>query len=1138
MLRFKRRKVTASEAGVSYQLRTEPGNVNVGPAIVSTGGAISLPTGALTTTTSFNVLATSGVSAPVKLTAIADVNVSGTIDASLAVTAVPATICSGTATGIEITNSESGVTYQLRNNTNDAPVGTPVPGNGGTITLPTLNLLVTTTFNVLANNGTCSIELADIETVSVDPAPNAGLAVGATLNPLCVGGSSAVTIQGSQLGVSYQLRNDAGNIDIGPPVAGTGLAISLPTGALSATTAFNVLATSGVCTPVELTQGVTITVAGTLNAGLNLASSASPICEGSSTFIRVLLSENGVNYQLRNDANDNNVGIPVVGDGGTINLPTGNLFATTTFNVVASNGTCSIELVDTETVNINPTPDVTLAVAPSSGLICSGTATNIVVTGSELGVSYQLRNNAGNVNIGVPVAGANGNISLPTGNLTASTTFNVFAIIGSCSAQLTATASVAIRPVGDPACGGGGPGGSDCANFSAIVPTIVTQPSCNDRDAGIVSFSISRSDATATTFRVVWSYNGTDQTKFTSGTVSFNDLSSGLYKYKIIDEGNGKTCGPVDFFLDLKTQVEIQDKEVIANVTCSDGTDGNVKLTVDGTTTGEYWYKYVLDGQESVAQTFTPGAPLPGGLPADDDDFIIIKVDESFAFACPDTVMVRIKHVYPKIDFALASTQVTTCNGTDGGIQVTGITGGNTTTAPVQIRLKKEVPLSTDPSGYIVVADFEAVSGGAKNYTDLAQGNYVVDIKDESDCIQSKPIAIQAPGQVPLAVVDIIATDASCANEGASGTIQVTINAPGIYEVAVSQDQVNVPDDDQFVSYNSPSLPSITFNNLTRGRYFLYIKSSTTECPTRSDVISIGGVYAVSDFDVLSNCENVNLTLNNLTGQEDTPFTIRVFNNNDKFFKIDSLTASAIPQSKSVSFIYTAPLQHKFLTEEGTYRFVMIQKQTTGAGACTLVSDTVVYEIREPIGIVLGQVKPSFPDPKRTGSIEIENIIGGQRFISGTNELYYEISLTTADDDIMVFDWSQLKLNPQNKFSIVFDYLPPGVYRVKVRDATGCIKTQDVDVSLDPSVYVPNIFTPNDDDVNDEFEVLNLPADGKHKLIVSNRWGNEVYTSKDYREGNFWKAEGTSDGIYFYRLQVAGGQTFTGWVEILRGNKP
>jgi gliding motility-associated-like protein len=500
--------------------------------------------------------------------------------------------------------------------------------------------------------------------------------------------------------------------------------------------------------------------------------------------------------------------------------------------------------------------------------------------------------------------------------------------------------------------------------------------------------------------------------------------------------------------------------------------------------------------------------------------------------------MVRIKHIYGKIDFSVAATEVSTCNGTDGSIQVTDITGGNTTTSVLQVRLKKEVPLSTDPTGYIVVSDFEDVAGGAMDYTDLAQGNYIIDVKDGSDCVQSKPIAIQAPGQVPLAFVDISVSDASCTNEGASGSIQVTINEPGIYSVAVSQDQVNVPDDSEFVSYNSPSLPNVTFNNLIRGRYFLYIKSSTTDCPTRSDVIAVGGVFAITDFDIISNCENVNLTLNNLTGQEDTPFVIRVFNNNDKFFKIDSLTASAIPLSNSVSFNYTAPLQHKFLTEQGTYRFVMIQKQTTGSGTCTLVSDTVVYDVREQVGIALGAVKPSFPDPKRTGSIEIENIFGGTRFVSGANELYYEVSLATADDDIIVFDWAPAKLNPQNKFSVLFDYLPPGVYRIKVRDASGCIKTQDVLISLDPSVYVPNIFTPNNDAVNDEFEVLNLPLDGKHQLIISNRWGNEVFTSKDYREGNFWTAEGASDGVYFYRLKVEGGETYTGWVEVLRGNRP
>ncbi len=1127
--------VANSETGISYQLRNDADDSAVGTAVAGTGATISLPTGILNATTTFNVLATGAGCPPVELTALATVTVAGNIDASLSVVAAASPVCEGSATDIQVANSELGVDYQLRDDATDALVGVPVAGTGATILLPTGNLTVTTTFNVLATNGACSIELVDLETVNVDVAPNPALVVNVTLNPLCVGGTTSVTVSLSQIGVSYQLRNDADDSPIGSAVVGTGATISLPTGVLNATTTFNILATSGICPAVELTTTPTVTVAGSLDASLAVNSSASPICAGSSTFIQVVASETGVNYQLRDDLNDAPIGSPVVGTGGTINLPTGNLSINTTFNVVASNGTCSIELTDTETITMSPSPAINLSVTPASALICPGASSNIIVAASEVGVSYQLRNNAGNVLVGSAVIGNGGNILLPTGNLAVNTTFNVLATLGTCSAQLTATATVTLRPLGDPACGGGG---SDCTNFSSIQPTIVTQPSCNDRDAGEVSFSIARTDGTPTTFRIIWTINSTTQTKFTSGTANFNDLSSGLYQYTIIDEGNGKSCGPVDFFLDLKTQVEILDKQVTANVTCFGGTDGNAILSVDGSTTGEYWYKYVLDGVESGAQTFTPGAPLPGGLPADDNDFIIIKVDDNFAFTCPDTVMVRINHTFPKIDFTVAAVDVTTCNGTDGSIQVASIAGGDSGSDPLQIRLKKAVSFAVDPSGYITLFDFEDVSAGFKEYQDLAQGNYVVDVKDHLDCVQSKPIAVQAPGQVSLASVTVIPTDATCTNEGNSGSVQVIISDAGIFEVAISQDQINVPADDQFVTYNSPSLPSITFNNLGRGVYYLYFKSSTTTCPTRTDAVSIGGVQAVSDFEVLSSCDNVNLTLNNITGQTDAPFVIRVFSNSDKFFKIDSLTASGIPLSKSVSFVYNPPLQHSFLANPGTYRFVMIQTQTTGAGTCTLVSDTVVYDVRLGLGIVLGQIKPSFPDPKRTGSIEIENIDGGTRFVSDANELYYEISLSTADDDIVIFDWSEVKLNPQNKFSKVYDYLPPGVYRVKVRDASGCVKTQDVEIPLDSSVFVPNIFTPNDDNVNDTFEVLNLPLTGSHKLIISNRWGNEVFKSNDYRDGNFWNAEEAADGIYYYRLQVDGGETYTGWVEILRGSKP
>ena len=143
--------------------------------------------------------------------------------------------------------------YRLRDDADNSPVGPAVAGTGNTIDLPTNNLAATTAFNVLATNGSCSIELTDIETVTVDVIPNAGLAVAVTLDPICVGGSSVVTVTASEAGVSYQLRTEPGNVNVGPAIVSTGGLLSLPTGALAATTSFNVLATSGVCAPVKLT---------------------------------------------------------------------------------------------------------------------------------------------------------------------------------------------------------------------------------------------------------------------------------------------------------------------------------------------------------------------------------------------------------------------------------------------------------------------------------------------------------------------------------------------------------------------------------------------------------------------------------------------------------------------------------------------------------------------------------------------------------------------------------------------------------------------------------------------------------------------------------------------------------------------
>jgi len=78
---------------------------------------------------------------------------------------------------------------------------------------------------------------------------------------------------------------------------------------------------------------------------------------------------------------------------------------------------------------------------------------------------------------------------------------------------------------------------------------------------------------------------------------------------------------------------------------------------------------------------------------------------------------------------------------------------------------------------------------------------------------------------------------------------------------------------------------------------------------------------------------------------------------------------------------------------------------------------------------------------------------------------------------------------------------------------------------------IPNIFTPNNDGVNDAFEIQGLQPHSL--LIIYNRWGNEIYKSEDYN--NKWKAMDCPDGIYYYLFSSPlRNQNRRGFINIIR----
>ncbi|MDN3634324.1 hypothetical protein QWY85_06625 [Neolewinella lacunae] len=200
-----------------------------------------------------------------------------------------AAICIGQTATITITGSQNGVSYQLRLDSNDSNVGAPVAGNGGAINI-TVSPTATTLYNILATNTTtnCFAELTDKPMVTVNPLPNNGLAV--TDDAICAGEMASITITGSQSGVSYQLRRDNNDSNVGAPVVGTGGNITIMVSPAS-TTLYNILATNTTTTcAAELTDKPTVTVEDPLDPGTNGALS---ICAGETVTAAALFAALG-----------------------------------------------------------------------------------------------------------------------------------------------------------------------------------------------------------------------------------------------------------------------------------------------------------------------------------------------------------------------------------------------------------------------------------------------------------------------------------------------------------------------------------------------------------------------------------------------------------------------------------------------------------------------------------------------------------------------------------------------------------------------------------------------------------------------------------------------------------------------------
>lgn len=107
-------------------------------------------------------------------------------------------------------------------------------------------------------------------------------------------------------------------------------------------------------------------------------------------------------------------------------------------------------------------------------------------------------------------------------------------------------------------------------------------------------------------------------------------------------------------------------------------------------------------------------------------------------------------------------------------------------------------------------------------------------------------------------------------------------------------------------------------------------------------------------------------------------------------------------------------------------------------------------------------------------------------------------------------------------------------YRVVAKQASGCLAEDSITIHVFAGVYIPDVFTPNNDGQNDTWELKGLEEYPDAEVTVFDRWGQAVF----YNKGSYQKPfDGNTlpAGSYVYMIRSEPtGHVFRGQLLLIR----
>lgn len=166
-----------------------------------------------------------------------------------------------------------------------------------------------------------------------------------------------------------------------------------------------------------------------------------------------------------------------------------------------------------------------------------------------------------------------------------------------------------------------------------------------------------------------------------------------------------------------------------------------------------------------------------------------------------------------------------------------------------------------------------------------------------------------------------------------------------------------------------------------------------------------------------------------------------------------------------------------------------------------------------------------------TYTVTLTETFNGQSFTDSLQVLINPLPQVELGDTILLYTGSAINLHAGGGFmqydwttgstDSIIEVSSQGDFGVTVKDYHCCINSDTVYVKVF-AYYIPTAFTPNSDGKNDIFRVIGLYRNIDFKMMIYDRWGQEIFTSDDIDTGwdGTFKNQPCPSDTYVWRVNI------------------